>query len=205
MALIDSESHTNLQRPGPVPLAGDGVAEIPHAFLARLPVLHAEAARTVRLGRFVANAVPLAGLLMLAGGLALLAGGGGLQEDFAWSALTLIGIAAIAANYIRGPARSLGSHAAGNDGRQSARHPALYRLCPGARARSWRCRPIRRWAWYWALPWRRCCWRCCCCQTKAGSPLSLRRSRALPPRQDCCSTGAPGGWFRPSSWRRALR
>jgi hypothetical protein len=108
MALTDSEKYHNVQRPLPVPLAEpDSAGTIPHDALARLPLLHAEAAQNALLGRFVARSVTAAGLLMLAGGAILLAGGGTLSSDFAWSLLVLAGIAAMAVNYIRGPARSL--------------------------------------------------------------------------------------------------
>jgi hypothetical protein len=110
MALTDSESYANAKRPAPVPPVTNFVSpqtSIPHEYLARLPQLHAEAAETLRLGHFVANSVPVAGLLILAGGATLLAGGGSLQSDFVWSLLVLAGIAAMAVNYMRGPGRSL--------------------------------------------------------------------------------------------------
>jgi hypothetical protein len=109
MALTDSENTPNAKRQDALHSTATisrRTAHIPHEFLARLPVLRAEAGRNVRLGRFVANSVPLAGLLMLAGGMVLLAGGGGLQGDFVWSLLVLGGITAMTVNYIRGPARS---------------------------------------------------------------------------------------------------
>jgi hypothetical protein len=114
MALTDRDNFHNVQRPvlvpQPEPDSGGGTTiptAIPHASLARLPLLHAEAAQNALLGRFVARSVTAAGLLMLAGGAVLLAGGGTLSSDFAWSLLVLAGIAAMAVNYIRGPARSL--------------------------------------------------------------------------------------------------
>ncbi|HEX3754832.1 MAG TPA: hypothetical protein VHV26_07120 [Rhizomicrobium sp.] len=79
---------------------------IPRESLAKLGLLHAEAACHVSLGRFVANSVTLAGLLMLMGGASLLAGGGTLASDFVWSVLVLAGVTAITVNFIRGPARA---------------------------------------------------------------------------------------------------
>jgi hypothetical protein len=107
MALTDRENFFRKTPPDPAALL-DSVSgsPIPLDSLARLPVLHAEAERNARLGGFIEHSVPAAGLLMLAGLAILLAGGGTLQSDFAWSALVLAGIAAILVNYIRGPARA---------------------------------------------------------------------------------------------------
>ena len=110
MALIDSGNHSNAQRPDTVPPAAavsGNAASIPHDYLARLPLLHAEASRNAGLGRFVARSVTMAGLLIVMGGATLLTNGGSLQSDFVWSVLVLAGIAAMAVNFIRGPARSL--------------------------------------------------------------------------------------------------
>jgi hypothetical protein len=103
MALTDI--HSNVPRPVLVPAAP---GQIPHAAIARLPLLHAEAAEQARLGRFVSRSVPAAGLLMLAGAATLAAGGGtgesNLGSDFVWSLLVLAGVAAMTLNHIRGQA-----------------------------------------------------------------------------------------------------
>src|SRR5271154_2952099 len=108
MALLDSETHSNAPRPDSAPSGiADSRRPIPHDYLARLPLLYDEAARDVRLGAFLSRSVAAAGLLMLAGAAALLAGGGTLQSDFVWSVLVLAGIAAMTVNYIRGQATPL--------------------------------------------------------------------------------------------------
>jgi hypothetical protein len=105
MALTDNLPSTgrpsNVPRPSPVPAASP---HIPHAAIARLPVLHAEAAQNARLGRFVAHSVQAACLLMLTGVATLSMGGGSLQSDFVWSVLVLAGVVAMTLNYIRGEA-----------------------------------------------------------------------------------------------------
>ena len=98
MALLDSNNHSNAPRSDSAPQPG----AIPHDYLARLPVLHAEAARDARLGGFLSRSVQAAGPLMLAGAASLFAGGGTLQSDFVWSVLVLAGIAAMIVNYLRG-------------------------------------------------------------------------------------------------------
>jgi hypothetical protein len=102
MALLDSEKHSNAPRPDSL-----SQAPVPHDYLARLPQLHAEAARNARLGGFLSRSVHAAGLLMLAGAASLLAGGGTLESDFVWSLLVLAGIAAMIVNHLRGQATPL--------------------------------------------------------------------------------------------------
>jgi hypothetical protein len=101
MALTDSNSPPSAFDPAPL-------RDIPYAALAQLPVLHGQARRDIRLAAFLARSPQASMILMLAGAVTLLAGGGAtLKADFAWAALVLLGIVAMTRNYIRGFARSL--------------------------------------------------------------------------------------------------
>lgn len=105
MALTDSENPSNAQRPVSVPPV-PGPRAVPHDYLARLPVLHDEAARNLHLLGFVGRSALAACLLMLAGTATLLLGGGTLPSNFVWSLLVLAGVSAMTANYIRAQARA---------------------------------------------------------------------------------------------------
>jgi hypothetical protein len=105
MALIDSENPSNAQRPVSV-LPIPGPRPIPHDYLARLPVLHAEAAENLRLLGFVGRSAIAASFLMVAGAVTLLLVGSTLPSDFVWSVLVLAGVSAMTFNYIRSQARA---------------------------------------------------------------------------------------------------
>jgi hypothetical protein len=103
MALTDV-SLENMPQPdgGVCPAPALPPPALPDAALNRLPVLHDESMRAVRLTRFLAHAIQAAWLLMLAGGATLALGGGrSLPEDFAWSVLVLIGVLAMTRTYMR--------------------------------------------------------------------------------------------------------
>jgi hypothetical protein len=86
------------------------------AALDRLPALHDETVRAVRLGRFLSHAIRAAWLLIGGGAATLVAGGGrSLPENFTWSLLVLIGVLAMTRTYMRafalrrGPVEGLAS------------------------------------------------------------------------------------------------
>jgi hypothetical protein len=75
--------------------------------LARLPEIHAETGETAALARFLRSAVPASAALILCGALALiLAGAAGLQQEFAWSLLVLVGVGAMLRSYIKSTAQA---------------------------------------------------------------------------------------------------
>jgi len=88
-------------------------AAIPHAALARLPLLRDQARHDLDLLRFLAR-VPQACLILLAAGFCVLiwtrlsTGPAALEQEFVWALLVLIGIAAMTGlhimSYARGPA-----------------------------------------------------------------------------------------------------
>ena len=103
MALTDSGDSL----PRPLPAASGSLNDTSRRALSRLPQIHAESAETTSLAHFLRAAVPAAGILTVSGGAALaLAGGAGLQQEFAWSALVLLGVAAMVRSYIKSVAQA---------------------------------------------------------------------------------------------------
>jgi hypothetical protein len=110
MAFTESGNLSEARRCEREPDAGPAAApavRIPRESLAKLPLLHAEAARNASLGRFLANSIAVAGLLVLLGGTALLASGGSSASALVWSLLLLAGVVAMTANSLRRPPRRL--------------------------------------------------------------------------------------------------
>jgi hypothetical protein len=98
MALTDS--NTCLPARAPLPAAS-------RSALARLPQLHAETSEAASLVRFLRSAVMAGAALTLLAALALFfAGGAGLQPEFAWSLLVLIGVGAMLRSYIKSTAQA---------------------------------------------------------------------------------------------------
>jgi hypothetical protein len=111
MALTDSsESLVPALPPAPQSLtqpASRGLPASARSALGRLPEIHAEAGETATLARFLRSAVPASASLILCGALALvLAGAAGLQQEFAWSLLVLIGVGAMLRSYIKSTAQA---------------------------------------------------------------------------------------------------
>jgi len=101
MALTDSNDSLPLTVPART------APELPTAALARLPQIHAEASETANLARFLRSAVAAGATLILLASVALIfAGGAGLQPEFAWSLLMLLGVAAMLRSYIRSTAQA---------------------------------------------------------------------------------------------------
>jgi hypothetical protein len=70
--------------------------------LARLPHLHAEAGRTLRLARLLGRSPQACIVLLIAGAVLVLLSPNGLEAEFTWAVMLLIGVMAIIRNYIRG-------------------------------------------------------------------------------------------------------
>jgi hypothetical protein len=101
MALTDSNE--SLPRAATTPA---GLPASSRQALTRLPKIHAEISDTVSLARFLRSAVTAGAALILLGALALmLAGGAGIQQEFAWSVLVLAGVAAMLRSYIKSTAQ----------------------------------------------------------------------------------------------------
>ncbi|HVV28607.1 MAG TPA: hypothetical protein VHC40_11645 [Rhizomicrobium sp.] len=110
MALTDSRTDRsnaagNGNSPGPdsdpAPSA-TLLSSVPYDALARLPGLHAEAARDLCLAGLLARSPQACLILMVAWALALLTAGMPLRAGFLWSLAVLAGVAAITCNAIRG-------------------------------------------------------------------------------------------------------
>ena len=103
MALTDSNEF--LKRADATPA---GLPASSRQALTRLPKIHAEITDTMGLARFLRSAVTAGAALILLGALALmLAGGAGIQQEFAWSVLVLIAVAAMLRSYIKSTAQAL--------------------------------------------------------------------------------------------------
>jgi hypothetical protein len=99
-----TESNGSLPRPDASPAR---LAASSRQALAGLPKIHAETSETANLARFLRSAVTAGAALILLGALALiLAGGAGIQQEFAWSVLVLIGVAAMLRSYIKSTAQA---------------------------------------------------------------------------------------------------
>ena len=84
-----------------------GLAAVPRKALARLPEIHAESFETANLARFLGSAVTAGAALTLLWTLALIfAGGAGLQQEFAWSLLVLVGVGAMLRSHIKSTAQA---------------------------------------------------------------------------------------------------
>jgi len=97
VALTDSNDSATLAVPAPA---------VSRKALARLPEIHAETSENARLARFLHSAVGAGALLTLLAGLAVIfAGGAGLQPEFAWSVLVMLGVGAMLRSYIKSTAQ----------------------------------------------------------------------------------------------------
>lgn len=70
--------------------------------LARLPHLHDEAGRTLRLARLLGRSPQACIVLLIAGAALVFLSPNGLKAEFTWALMLLIGVMAIIRNYIRG-------------------------------------------------------------------------------------------------------
>ncbi len=84
----------------------NGTFSVPPAeALARLSLLHREAAIALRLSHFCARALPVAAALLVLAGVFAFAGGGAAAPAIAWSLLLAAGLAVLFANNRKGRAR----------------------------------------------------------------------------------------------------